>query len=72
MKTVITNREIYNCFNTPDGKKALEWMNRMVSANIVRKDKEGRIDPIGTACAGTLHDLINEINTRYENGKLGR
>jgi len=66
------NRTIYNCFNTPDGAKVLEWLETQVSGASLRKSKDGHVDPYATIYANGQRDLVNLITKRMNDGKLAR
>lgn len=66
------NRTIYNCFNTPDGAKVLDWLDTQVSGISMRKTKDGHVDPYATLYANGQQDLVKLIKQRIQDGKLAR
>jgi len=73
MKQPQINRAYSNCFGTPDGKIVLDDLLRAFSRrNIVKKAKDGFVDPNATLISVGELKPITFIQERIEDGKLAR
>jgi len=66
------NRAYFMSLSSPEGKHVMEDMNRYASRKLMKKDKQGRVDPFAMAFAAGQRDLFDYIEQRIEDGKLAR
>ena len=64
-------RAVYTMASTPDGQIFMDWLEGHCG-KLLRKDKNGAVDPYAMTYVGGQKDLISDIKDMINDGKLAR
>jgi len=65
------NRAVYMMVSTPDGKTFMAMLEKL-DGKILKKDRQGTVDPYAMAYAAGQHDLIQTIKDMRDDGYVAR